>query len=72
VHANDARAGLRRLEMLCAIGGAPGMAEAIGHAVNLLVFIAPIPGGRRIEEILHVDGFAAGAYQLRSAETSDA
>jgi type IV secretion system protein TrbB len=70
VHANDARAGLRRLEMLCAIGGAPGMAEAIGHAVNLLVFIAPVPGGRRIEEILHVDGFAAGAYQLRSAETS--
>jgi type IV secretion system protein TrbB len=67
VHANDARAGLLRLEMLCAIGGAPGMAEAIGHAVNLLVFIAAIPGGRRVEEILRVAGFAAGAYQLQPA-----
>jgi type IV secretion system protein TrbB len=70
VHANDARAGLRRLEMLCAIGGAPGMAEAIGHAVNLLVFIGAVPGGRRIEEILHVDGYVAGTYQLRSSESS--
>jgi type IV secretion system protein TrbB len=67
VHANDARAGLLRLEMLCAIGGAPGMAEAIGHAVNLLVFIASIPGGRRVEEILRVEGHAAGAYQLQPA-----
>ena len=72
VHANDARAGLLRLEMLCAIGGAPGMEMAIGHAVNLLVFIAPIAGGRRIEEILTVDGYAAGAYQLSKAETFDA
>jgi type IV secretion system protein TrbB len=72
VHANDARAGLLRLEMLCAIGGAPGMEMAIGHAVNLLAFIAPVPGGRRIEEILTVDGFAAGNYQLSKAETFDA
>jgi type IV secretion system protein TrbB len=67
VHANDARAGLLRLEMLCAIGGAPGMAEAIGHAVNLLVFIASIPGGRRVEEILRVEGHAAGVYKLQPA-----
>jgi type IV secretion system protein TrbB len=72
VHANDARAGLRRLEMLCAIGGAPGMAEAIGHAVNLLVFIASMSGGRRVEEILRVDGYAASAYQFQSAETCHA
>ena len=71
VHANDARAGLLRLEMLCAIGGAPGMETAIGHAVDLLVFIAPIAGGRRIEEILTVDGYAAGAYQLSKAEIFD-
>jgi len=72
VHANDARAGLLRLEMLCAIGGAPDMEMAIGHAVNLLVFIAPITGGRRVEEIMTVDGYAAGAYQLSKAEMFDA
>jgi type IV secretion system protein TrbB len=66
VHANDARAGLLRLEMLCAIGGAPGMEMAIGHAVNLLVFIAPIPGGRRVGEILTVKGFEGGAYQIEN------
>ena len=41
-------------------------------AVNLLVFIAPVSGGRRIKEILHVDGYVAGTYQLHSAETSHA
>jgi len=68
VHANDARAGLLRLEMLCAIGGGPGMQQAIGHAVNLLVFIAPSPTGRRIEEILAVEGYTDGAYRVCEAE----
>ena len=68
VHANDARAGLLRLEMLCAIGGAPGMHQAIGHAVNLVVFIAPTAAGRRIEEILSVDGYEGGAYRVCEAE----
>ena len=72
VHANDARAGLLRLEMLCAIGGATAMQQSIAHAVNLVVFIAPIPGGRRIEDIVTVQGHDGGTYLTSPTETFDA
>ena len=72
MHANDARAGLIRLEMLCAIGGAPNMQQAIAHAVNLLVFIAPTPAGRRITEILAVTGHADGHYLTSPMEADHA
>lgn len=73
VHANAAEAGLARLEMLCAIGGAPAMREAIAHAVDLLLFIAPTPEGRRVEEIRRVKGLSAsGHYRLCAAEAGDA
>jgi type IV secretion system protein TrbB len=72
VHANDAHAGLIRLEMLCAIGGAPNMQQAIAHAVNLLVFIAPTPAGRRITEILAVQGHADGQYLTAPVEADHA
>jgi P-type conjugative transfer ATPase TrbB len=71
VHANDARAGLLRLEMLCAIGGAPQMQAAIAHAVDLVVFIAPAAEGRRIEEIVTVQGHGPAGYLTSPAETSD-
>jgi type IV secretion system protein VirB11 len=72
VHANDARSGLLRLEMLCAIGGAPAMQQAIAQAVNLLVFIAPTPAGRRLTEILAVDGYADGLYRVSQVEAEHA
>lgn len=72
VHANDALAGLARLEMLCAIGGAPTMREAIAHAVDLLVFIAPTPKGRRVTEILQVHGVSAEGYRVKAAEAPHA
>jgi hypothetical protein len=72
VHANGARAGLIRLEMLCSIGGAPNMQQAIAHAVDLLVFIAPTPAGRRITEILAVTGYADGQYLTSPTEADHA
>jgi type IV secretion system protein TrbB len=71
VHANDARAGLLRLEMLCAIGGAPHMQAAIAHAIEIAVFIALTPEGRRVEEIIAVRGHGPAGYLTSQAETSD-
>jgi P-type conjugative transfer ATPase TrbB len=70
VHANDARSGLLRLEMLCAIGGAPQMQAAIAQAVDLVVFIAPTPEGRRVEEIIAVHGLGSAGYLTSQAEAS--
>jgi type IV secretion system protein VirB11 len=69
VHANDARAGLLRLEMLCAIGGAPRMQAAIAHAVDIAVFIAPTPQGRRVEEIVAVRDHNPAGYLTSQAES---
>lgn len=64
LHANSARAGLSRLAMLISMHpDSPRPIEPlIGEAVQLIVHIARIPGGRRIEEILEVSGFEDGHY----------
>ena len=72
VHANNARAGLHRLQSLCALGGAPQMQEFIGEAVDVLVFISNTDAGRRVEEIVAVKGYAHGAYHFSQPETNDA
>ncbi|XRD77808.1 P-type conjugative transfer ATPase TrbB [Dyella marensis] len=66
LHANDARAGLSRLAMLISMHpDAPHPIEPlIGEAVHLLVYIARTAGGRRVQEILEVDGYADARYRL--------
>jgi type IV secretion system protein VirB11 len=68
VHANDAAAGLLRIKQLVEEGlqGAKADPEVIAAAVNLLVVIektseAP---GRRVTEMVAVDGYEAGSYRL--------
>jgi type IV secretion system protein TrbB len=67
LHANDARAGLTRLAMLISMHpDAPRPIEPlIGEAVHVLVHITRTPTGRTIPEILEVDGYEDGRYQLR-------
>ncbi|MET0505561.1 MAG: P-type conjugative transfer ATPase TrbB [Luteibacter sp.] len=68
LHANDARAGLSRLSMLISMHrDSPRPIEPlIGEAVHLLVHIARTPSGRRVQEIVAVDGYEDGRYVLRN------
>jgi type IV secretion system protein VirB11 len=68
LHANDARAGLSRMAMLISMHrDAPRPIEPlIGEAVHLLVHITRTPSGRRVQEIVAVDGYEDGRYVLRN------
>jgi P-type conjugative transfer ATPase TrbB len=68
LHANDARAGLSRLAMLISMHpDSPRPIEPlIGEAVHLIVHIARTPQGRRVEEILEVEGYEDGRYLTRT------
>ena len=68
VHANSALQGLSRVRGLVSRSpSAPRCVEVIGEAVQVLVFIERTPSGRRIREILAVDGYSPRnqEYQLR-------
>ena len=69
VHANSALQGLSRVRGLVSRSpSAPRcVEEVIGEAVQVLVFIERTPSGRRIREILAVDGYSPRnqEYQLR-------
>lgn len=64
IHANSAASALTRLEQLVAEVSAMPMREVIGEAVDLIVAIARTPTGRRVTEILHVENYRNGGYQL--------
>lgn len=69
LHANNARTGLSRLSMLVSMHrDAPKELEPlIGEAVDLVVHIARTPHGRRVLELLDVDGYdAAAGYRLNA------
>lgn len=71
VHANGAHAGLIRLEQLIAETGAAGnMTPLIAEAVDLVIAIEKVKGGRRIKEIIEVNGInESGSYKTRVIET---
>ncbi len=69
VHANTAASALRRLEQLTAEASRQPMHEVIGEAVDLVVSIERTPTGRRLREILEVEGFVDGHYQTRLLTT---
>lgn len=64
VHANDARAALTRIGQLIQEASVPPTPELIAEAVDLVVSIRRVPGapGRVVDEILSVDGYAAGDF----------
>lgn len=68
VHANHARAGLTRVEQLIAEVSQAPMQALIGEAVDLIVAIARTATGRRLEEVVAVEGFDGAAYRFSSEE----
>ena len=69
LHANNARAGLTRLRSLITRNkAAPAEIESlIGEAVHVVAHIARTPDkGRRVLEILAIDGYVNGQYLTRN------
>ncbi|PXW89092.1 type IV secretion system protein VirB11 [Nitrosomonas sp. Nm84] len=67
LHANDALSGLTRLKSLITRNkSAPRDIESlIGEAVHLIVHVTRTPYGRRIQEIIEVQGCKKGSYQIK-------
>ncbi|RWO62356.1 MAG: P-type conjugative transfer ATPase TrbB [Mesorhizobium sp.] len=63
VHSNTAMSALRRLEQLTAEASQQPMQEVIGEAVDLVVSIERTGRGRRVREVIHVEGFSNGHYR---------
>ncbi|WP_108461599.1 P-type conjugative transfer ATPase TrbB [Devosia naphthalenivorans] len=66
IHANNALSALRRLEQLTAEASQQPMHEVIGEAVDLVVSIERAPQGRRVREVIHVEAFRDGNYQIET------
>jgi type IV secretion system protein VirB11 len=67
IHANSARAALTRLSSLVQEAGVPPQPELIAETINLLAFIVRSPQGRRLKELVRVDGYsAAEGFRLSS------
>jgi type IV secretion system protein TrbB len=59
IHANSARAALTRLSSLVQEAGVPPQPELIAETIKLLVFIVRTPAGRRVKEMVRVEGYDA-------------
>lgn len=68
LHADDALAGLVRLKSLVTRNTqAPSEIEPlIGEAVHLVVFIAKVPEGRKVQEVFQISGYQNGQYITKS------
>jgi len=67
LHANDALSGLTRLESLISRNpSAPKeIMPLIAEAVDMVVHITRTPHGRKIQQIIEVQGFKRGSYQIK-------
>ncbi len=67
LHANDALSGLTRLESLISRNpSAPKeIMPLIAEAVDMVVHITRTPDGRKIQQIIEVQGFKRGNYQIK-------
>lgn len=57
VHANSAYEALARIETLLAQSNSYNMQEDIAKAINIIIFIHKIAGGRKVKEILEVHNY---------------
>jgi type IV secretion system protein VirB11 len=64
LHANNARAGLVRLEQLIAEVTPTSMSKLISEAVDLVVVISKVAGSRKVTGIAEVEGFVDENYTL--------
>lgn len=66
VHANDARAGLLRIEQLISEVSETPMRELIGEAIDVVAFLVRDPKiGPKLAELIAVDGVKNGEYLFR-------
>jgi type IV secretion system protein VirB11 len=63
IHSNTAMSALRRLEQLTAEASQRPMQEVIGEAIDLVVSIERTGKGRRVREIINVEGYANARYR---------
>lgn len=73
VHADDASMGLLRMEELVAEASATSRQVTIAQTIHYVVFIAKTSEGRRIKEVLQVEGFdnQTSKYLMRDATTNN-
>ena len=64
VHATDAQGALRRLDRLAQRAGVPPQHDLVAEAVGVVVVIQGGNEGRRVRELVRVDGYRDGAYAL--------
>ena len=57
IHANSARAGLTRLELLVSEATQAPMHTLIAEVINIVVFITKSKNGRKVKEIIEVTGY---------------
>ena len=63
IHSNNAMSALRRLEQLTAEASQQPMQEVIGEAVDLVVSVERTGKGRRVREVIHIEGYRNNLYQ---------
>ncbi len=71
IHANNALSALTRLEQLTAEVSQNPMPEIIGEAVDLVISIERTPKGRRVRDLLLVEGFRDGQYRIESYSSEE-
>jgi type IV secretion system protein VirB11 len=57
IHANSAFEGLERLDELTQEAGLGPKSKLIGRAVDLILFLQRVPGGRKLTQAITVDGY---------------
>ncbi|ANL30314.1 P-type conjugative transfer ATPase TrbB [Rhizobium sophorae] len=71
VHSNTAMSALRRLEQLTAEASQQPMPEVIGEAVDLVISIERTPRGRLVRDIIQVERFINGRYEIESDQLTE-
>ena len=72
IHANSAKAALTRLSSLVQEAGVPPQPELLAETLNLVVFIVRTPRGRRVSELVRVEGYdPRNGFRLTAVEQQD-
>jgi type IV secretion system protein TrbB len=71
IHSNTATSALRRLEQLTAEASQQPMSDVIGEAVDLIVSIERTPRGRRVRDVIRVERFINGQYEIHSERLTE-
>lgn len=71
IHANSALSALTRLEQLTAEVSSNPMPEIIGETVDMVISIERTPKGRRVRELLVVEGYRDGHYRIEPDDSEE-